>query len=364
MKQKVLLLRANPRKTGFTQRLGDWFLAGLREAGAKVRDVDVPALGLNPCLGCFHCWLVEPGQCVHGDAMSAQLEYIREATVVVCATPIYYYSMSAYLKTYFERTFPLAKPGIQVSGKGLTRNSIRHLADWKDKKFISIITGALRDPEAYRPATETFQLIADSLDMELGGQLTRPECYLLDYPLSKPKTLKRVEAAFIQAGREAGTTGRLSTETMQAAALPLAADLNHYRTYSNYYWTWANDMGEEALEPSNVQRRVATDARILMREMVRSHDAKATARVKAVLQFEFPDRQLVYSVRLNADHCELAETGVANPDLRVTCNSTVWSAVFMRQLDLREALRNGSLRLAGDKSLFTRLDRFFPPPSE
>ena len=59
---KVLLLRANPRKTGYTQRLVDLFLQGLRERGATVTDVDLTGLSIAPCSGCYHCWLATPGR--------------------------------------------------------------------------------------------------------------------------------------------------------------------------------------------------------------------------------------------------------------------------------------------------------------
>ncbi len=68
----------------------------------------------------------------------------------------------------------------------------------------------------------------------MGGQLTRPEAYLLDYPLSKPKALKRIEAAFVQAGKEAGATGRLTAATMAEASLALSPDVEHFRTYSKF----------------------------------------------------------------------------------------------------------------------------------
>ena len=360
---KVLLLRANPRKTGYTQRLADWFLGGLREVQATVTDVDVTALNLAPCLGCFHCWLATPGQCVHSDAMGEQLELILESDVLVCATPIYYYSMSSCLKAYFERTFPLAQPGLVPSGRGLTRNSIRYPARWKDKKLITIVTGALHGREPYRPANETFQLIADSLDLELGGQLTRPESYLLDYPLSKPRTLKQIEAAFIQAGREAGTTGRLSHETMDAACLPLAASADHFRRYSNIYWTRAFELGPDGMTPALVQSRVGSDVRILMQEMVRCFDPRAGARVRATLQFDFTDLDLHYGVCIDRGRCELTEGVCEKPDLCVRAEAAVWAAIFMRQADVREMVKDGRLVLEGDKSLFTRLDRLFPPPS-
>jgi NAD(P)H-dependent FMN reductase len=360
---KVLLLQGNPRKTGYTQRLAELFLRGLREAGAAVIQVDLTAQNILPCLGCFHCWLVAPGQCIHPDAVDDLLDQMLDADVLVCATPIYYFSMSSSMKMFFERTFPLAKQGLVPSGRGLTRNSIRYPERWQGKKIITLVTGALRDLEVYRPANETFQLIADSLDLELGGQLTRPEAYLLDYPLSKPKTLKRIEAAFIQAGKEAGTTGRLTAKTMTDASLPLSPSAEHFRTYSNLYWAQAMTMGADGQEPSLVQARVGSDVRILMREMARYLDPRAAARLRAVLQFDFPDDELHFRLTIDRGQCALEETITERPDLRVSCQTGVWAQIFMRQLDVREALKDRRLVLAGDKSLFTRLDRLFPPPS-
>jgi putative NADPH-quinone reductase len=359
---KVLLLRANPRKTGYTQRLIDLFLQGLRETAAEVIDVDLTERKILQCLGCYHCWVITPGQCVHGDDMSALLEQFLEARVIVCATPLYYYSMSSTLKTFFERTFPLTREGLTRSGRGV-RNNTRYPERWQGKRLISMVTGALRDPASFRPANETFQWIADGLDLEVAGQIARPESYLLDYRLSKPKTLKRIEAAFIQAGREAGTTGRLAPETVASAELPLAADLEHFQTYSNYYWAQAMQMGEEGQVPANVQHRVSRDVRILIREMVRSLDPRAAARTKAVLQFDFPDQRLHFRVTIDRGQAHLEELETPQPDLRVRCNAAVWSNLFTRQIDLRQALADREVVLEGDKSLFARLDRLFPPPS-
>ena len=359
----VLLLRGNPRRTGYTQRFTDLFLRGLRETKAEVLDVDLSARSVLSCLGCYRCWLVTPGQCVHPDDMAELLEHVLAADVLVCATPLYFYSVSSSLKAFIERLFPLTKPGFEKTGRGLTRNSTRYPERWQGKKLISILVGALKDPETYRPANEAFQLIADGLGLELGGQLTRPESYLTDYPLSKPKTLKLIQAAFIEAGREAGMHGRLTQKTMSAAALPLAPDLEHFRTYANIYWAQAAQLGAAALTPAEVQPRVAEDVRILMREMVRTFDPRAAARVKAVLQFEFPDQNLHFRVQLDRGRCELSEGTSERPDLRIRCAAPVWAGIFTQQIEVRDALKDRRLLLEGDKSLFVRLDRYFPPPS-
>lgn len=359
----VLLIRGNPRKSGFTERFANLVLDGLREVDANVHDVDLADQSIQPCLGCYHCWLATPGQCVHGDAMGDLLEHVLRADVLVCATPIYYFSMSALMKTFFERTFPLAQPGLTASRLGNTRNSTRYPDRWQNKKLVTLVTGALRGHAPYQPANDTFRWIADSLDLELAGQLTRPESYLIDYPLSKPRTVKRILAGFVQAGREIGTTGRLTPETLEAVALPLAFDEAHFRTYSNYYWDHARALGEAAVDPNRVQHNVARDVRILLREMVRSFDPRAAARVRGTLQFEFRAPDFAAWIRIENATCSWTEGSAPNPDLRIRTTAAAWAGLFMRQTDVRQALLDRTLELEGDKSLFSRLDRLFPPPS-
>jgi multimeric flavodoxin WrbA/putative sterol carrier protein len=362
---KVLLVRGNPRKNGFTQYLVNLFANGLREAGAQVTDVDITsdAYALKPCLGCYYCWLVKPGQCVHHDPMEQLLPKILEADVLVCATPVYYFGMSSYLKNFFERTFPLTSEGLEPSRMGGLRNRLREPARWVNKKLITITVGALRARDAYEPVNQTFRLIADTLDVEMGGQLTRPESHLLPYKLSKPMTLKRIESAFLKAGIEAGTTGKLSAKTMADAELPLSPDDRCFHTYTNIYWERAAALSATNTNSARIHQEVGNDPDILMREMARSIDPQATARLRAVLQFDFPDRQRHYTFCIDKGQCELKFEPSAKPDLCVTCDSSTWVALFTRQLNVPAALRQGVIQLQGDKSLFTKLDRYFPPPS-
>lgn len=359
------MVRANPRKNGFTQYLVNLFAAGLREANAEVTDIDLAndQYALQPCLGCYYCWLAKPGECVHQDPMAGLLPVILDADVLVCATPVYYFAMSSQLKRFFERTFPLTAEGFEVSRKGMLRNRLRDPAKWANKRFISITVGALRAREAYEPINQTFRLIADTLDMALGGQLTRPESHLLPYKLSKPMTLKRVESAFVRAGHEAATTGFLSARTMADAELPLSPDENYFKTYSNIYWEHATALDTANSNSTQLQHQVGNDPDILMREMARSIDPKATGRLRAVLQFDFPDRQKHYRLTIDRGRCDLAFEPTGAPDLRVTCRLEMWIALFTRQLNVAAALRQGVIRIDGDKTLFTRLDRYFPPPS-
>jgi putative sterol carrier protein len=77
----------------------------------------------------------------------------------------------------------------------------------------------------------------------------------------------------------------------------------------------------------------------------------------------FPEEELHFRLTIDRGHCALEETTTEHPDLRINCRAGIWAQIFMRQLDVREALKDHRLVLEGDKSLFTRLDRLFPPPS-
>ena len=101
-----------------------------------------------------------------------------------------------------------------------------------------------------------------------------------------------------------------------------------------------------------------------MREMVRYFDRKAGGPGEGGAAIRFPDRKLHYRIRIDRGRNANCTKGAAEqPDLRVRCDAAVWAGIFTRQTDVREALQDRRLVLDGDKSLFSRLDRLFPPPS-
>jgi putative sterol carrier protein len=358
---KILVVRGNPRKDGYTGYVTDLVVRGMREGGAELVDIDLAQKQISQCVGCYKCWTATPGRCILRDDMDALLPTILDADVVVCATPLYYYTMSAGMKTFLERTFPLAKPGLDTTPRGLAKNSLRYPERWP-KRLIPIIVGAFKSYEDFRPTVETFQLIADGLSMGWAGTIIRPESYLLQFSLAKPKTVKTVETALVRAGLELATAGAIGPDTEEKVRTPLAIDEYHFTTYSKIFWEHMLALGAEADDLVKVQRRVTSDVRILMREMARSIDPAATARLKAVLQFDFPDKELHFCIRVDRGSCVLSEETAQKPDLRVTASTDVWAQAFMREISMEDALMSRKVLLEGDKSLFSRLDRYFPPP--
>lgn len=361
---RILLARANPRKDGHTQHVTDLLRRGAAEAGAQIDEVDLTKAKIAHCVGCFRCWTATPGRCaVHDDDMDELTERLLAADVLMCSTPLYHYSATCSLLAFLERSLPLTQYGFEVNPLGLMRNKTRYPERWKGKRLGFIACGAFRSPRNFEGMQKTFELTAGGMNMELCARLIRPESFLLPFHLARPKRIKTVETALVQAGREIVVEGAVSEETTRRVATPLSDSLEDFMKYSHIYWENAVTLGPDATDMPKVQRSVLTDVRILIYEMARSIDPAATARVRAVMQFDFPDCDKHFRVAIDRGACRVTETASDECDLRVTVDSGVWAAVFMREKDARRALLDKEIRLEGEKMLFTRLDRFFPPPA-
>jgi multimeric flavodoxin WrbA len=97
----ILVLQASPNVHGSTALLVDGFSRGAREAGHKVTVADVCRMNIAPCTGCVACGY--EGPCVQHDDMDALRRQILSADMLVLATPLYYYGMTAQLKTVIDR---------------------------------------------------------------------------------------------------------------------------------------------------------------------------------------------------------------------------------------------------------------------
>ena len=58
------------------------------------------------CRACDGC-MRNGGTCVLKDDMNEILKMFQEADVLVLATPVYFYGISAQMKTFIDRTYPI-----------------------------------------------------------------------------------------------------------------------------------------------------------------------------------------------------------------------------------------------------------------
>jgi Multimeric flavodoxin WrbA len=106
MRRKVLILMGSPRKGGNTDHLSDEFIRGVQEAGHDPEKIYLKDKKIGGCLGCFACQR-KGGRCVQKDEMSELYEKMKAADVIVFASPVYFYTWNAQMKTVIDRTIAL-----------------------------------------------------------------------------------------------------------------------------------------------------------------------------------------------------------------------------------------------------------------
>ena len=98
---KITVLFGSPNRHGSTSILVENFVRGATEAGHECEVLDVCHMNIHPCTGCVACDY--EGPCVQKDDVEQIRAKLVASEMVVFATPLYYYGMSAQLKIVVDR---------------------------------------------------------------------------------------------------------------------------------------------------------------------------------------------------------------------------------------------------------------------
>ena len=98
---KIVILLGSPNKNGSTRILVDSFVRGAEASGHVCEVIDVCRADVHPCTGCVRCGY--EGPCVQKDGVETIRKKLLNADMVVFATPLYYYGMTAQLKAVIDR---------------------------------------------------------------------------------------------------------------------------------------------------------------------------------------------------------------------------------------------------------------------
>lgn len=100
--KKVLILSSSPRRKGNTDTLCDEFMRGAMETGNEVEKISLRDKTIHYCTGCSTCSL-HGKPCPQKDDAAGIIDRMLAADMIVLATPVYFYAMSAQLKTLIDR---------------------------------------------------------------------------------------------------------------------------------------------------------------------------------------------------------------------------------------------------------------------
>ena len=102
---KILVITGSPRKNGNSNFLADNFIKGAQEKGHKIVRFDSAFKKVHPCIACNKCGM--NGDCVFNDDFNFIRDNIVDADMVLFATPMYYFGISAQIKTVIDRFYAI-----------------------------------------------------------------------------------------------------------------------------------------------------------------------------------------------------------------------------------------------------------------
>ena len=106
-KPKAVLWLGSPRKNSNSAIIGRKIAAGFRDAGGVITEYDLPSLDVRPCRACNYCKTSKERFCVIEDNMEEILQAVAETDFLILASPIYWFHMSAQMKTAVDRWYAL-----------------------------------------------------------------------------------------------------------------------------------------------------------------------------------------------------------------------------------------------------------------
>jgi multimeric flavodoxin WrbA len=144
MSKKVLVLSSSPRKGGNSDLLCDELIQGAEAAGHRTEKISLSNKKIGYCTACEVCHN-NGGSCVQKDDMTDILEKMVASDVIVMATPVYFYTLSAQMKTLIDRT-------------------VARYLEITNKEFYFIATAADDDLQALARTIECFRGFTACLD--------------------------------------------------------------------------------------------------------------------------------------------------------------------------------------------------------
>jgi multimeric flavodoxin WrbA len=216
---KIVAINGSPQmEQGDTALVLTSFLQGMTNAGWDVELFYATGLEVKPCdCGEMRCWERTPGRCVHKDDMDELYPALKDADILVLATPVYI-PLPGAMQQFINRLCPLLEPVLETR-EGRTRARFRD--DVHIRKIVLVSTGGWWEKENLGTVLRIAEEFAETASVEFAGALLRPHAWLLRQQGEPTDDGRTVLAAAEQAGRELGETGQMSSEILERVSRPL-----------------------------------------------------------------------------------------------------------------------------------------------
>ena len=105
--KNLLIIQGGGRPKGNTAQLVASFEKGATDAGHRVETISLLKNEVKGCLGCNACRYGKP--CIQKDSFNELVPKIKNADLIVFASPLYFWTISSKIKAFIERFYCIAE---------------------------------------------------------------------------------------------------------------------------------------------------------------------------------------------------------------------------------------------------------------
>ena len=219
---KIVAINGSPRaEKGNTSIILIPFIQGMVGAGADVELFYTQRLTVKPC-NCneMYCWYKKAGECYIRDDMQILYPKLREADMLILATPVYI-PLPGEMQNMINRLCPLIEPSLEIR-EGRTRARFRK--DVKISKIMFVSTGGWWEKENFETVVRITEEFAKNASVEFAGAVLRPHAFLMKKGEKLTKDGEVILSVAKRAGNELIKEGRINKETLEMISRPLISE--------------------------------------------------------------------------------------------------------------------------------------------
>jgi multimeric flavodoxin WrbA len=220
------------------------FLKGMKEAGAETELFYTKKLRIKPCLAGFSCIFETPGKCIQQDDVQALYPKLREADIIVFATPLYFDGMTTSMKNLIERLFlPSGTPFFELR-HGRVRHPIQGLK--RKAKIVLVSNCGFWEKENFDPLLAHVKAMCENVNLEFAGALLRPHGPTFNGMLKSGAPVKDVLEAAEEAGRQLVQDGKICEETLSVVSRELLPLEDYFKRTNQSIGQFVEIMSKQA----------------------------------------------------------------------------------------------------------------------
>jgi multimeric flavodoxin WrbA len=157
----ILALHGSPRKGGNSEVLLQAVLRGVTTAGGRIEVIRLCDLDIHACLNCGGC--DDTGECVVEDDMTLLYDKIMASQLIILASPIFFYGITAQAKAFIDRTQALWNRHRLWREQG--KSLLSH-----DRKGYLVSVAATRGARVFEGAMLTMKYGFDAMGVQYSGE--------------------------------------------------------------------------------------------------------------------------------------------------------------------------------------------------